>query len=306
MSAKSTIGFIGLGTIGLPMATNLLKAGYRMNVHDLNPVPLAEMTGQGATALGSPAEVAKVSDVIITMVPDAPDVEQVALGPQGIIHGIRPGCLYMDMSTIDPGTTRKVGAAIRAKGARMVDCPVARTVDHARAGTLAIMMGGERADVEAVQPILNCLGDTFTYCGPLGNGEAMKLVNNYISASVTAIHAEALSFGIKAGLSLENIMQVVGGTFAGTRQLAELFPAKAFKGDFRPGFFVRLSLKDTRLALTLAREMGVDTPVGRGVYETLEKTCAAGYATDDMSSMLRLREEQAGVRIRLASAKGAA
>jgi 3-hydroxyisobutyrate dehydrogenase-like beta-hydroxyacid dehydrogenase len=138
MPSKPTVGFIGLGTIGLPMATNLQKAGYRMVVHDLNPAPVAEMTGRGATAIGSPAEVAAASDVVITMVPDAPDVEQVALGPQGIVHGIRPGCLYMDMSTIDPGTTRKVGAAIRAKGARMVDCPVARSVDEARAGKLSI------------------------------------------------------------------------------------------------------------------------------------------------------------------------
>jgi len=302
MASKPTVGFIGLGTIGLPMATNLQKGGYPMVVHDLNPAPVAEMTGRGATALGSPAEVAAASDVVITMVPDAPDVEQVALGPQGIVHGIRPGCIYMDMSTIDPGTTRKVGAAIRAKGARMVDCPVARSVDEARAGKLSIMMGGERADVEAVQPLLSCMGDTFTYCGPLGNGEAMKLVNNYISASIVAAHAEALSFGVKAGLSLETIMRVVGSTFAGSRMLNEMLPSRAFKGDFRAGFFVRLSRKDIRLGLTLAKEMGVDTPVGRGVYETLDKTCAAGYATDDVTSMLRLREEQAGVKIRLAPA----
>jgi len=302
MASKPTVGFIGLGTIGLPMASNLQKAGYPMVIHDLNPAPVAEMAVRGAKALGSPAEVAAASDVVITMVPDAPDVEQVALGPRGIIHGIRPRCIYMDMSTIDPGTTRKVGAAIRAKGARMVDCPVARSVDEARAGKLSIMMGGERADVEAVQPLLNCMGNTFTYCGPLGSGEAMKLVNNYISASIVAAHAEALSFGVKAGLSLETIMRVVGSTFAGSRMLNELLPARAFKGDFRAGFFARLSRKDIRLGLTLAMEMGVDTPVGRGVYETLEQTCAAGYATDDLTSMLRLREEQAGVKVRLAQA----
>ena len=302
MASKPTIGFIGLGTIGLPMATNLQKAGYRMVVYDISSAPVAEMADRGATVVSSPAEVAAASDVVITMLPDAPDVEQVALGLQGIIYGIRPGCIYMDMSTVDPGTTRKVGAAIRERGARMVDCPVARSVDEARAGKLSIMMGGEPADVEAVQPLLGCLGDTFTYCGPLGNGVAMKLVNNYISASVVAVHAEALSFGIKAGLTLETIMRVVGGTFAGTRMLNELLPARAFKGDFRAGFFARLSRKDMRLGVTLAKEMGVETPVGRGVYQTLEQTCAAGYATDDLTSMLRLREEQAGVRVRLASA----
>ncbi len=293
------IGFIGLGTIGLPMAVNLIKAGYRMNVHDINSGPVIEMTNLGAKACETPAETAADSEVIITMVPDAPDVEKVVLGDKGIVHGIKPGTIYIDMSTIDPGTTRKVGAAIREKGARMVDCPVARTVKEAREGKLAIIMGGEREDLDAVQPILNHLGDTFTYCGPLGNGEAMKLVNNYIAAGIIAAHAEALSFGIKAGLKLEDIMRVVGGTFAGNRMLGELLPSQAFKGNFEPGFFTKLSLKDTRLALKMGEDAGVDTPVGKGVYETLEKTCAAGYDKDDLTSMLRLRERQAGVKVRL-------
>ena len=299
MSDMHIIGFIGLGTIGLPMAVNLIKAGYRMNVNDINPEPVAEMTRLGAKACETPAETAGDSDVIITMVPDAPDVEAVVLGDKGIVHGIKPGSIYMDMSTIDPGTTRKVGAAIRKKGAQMVDCPVARTVKEARAGKLAIMMGGDHADVEAVQPILNCLGDTFTYCGPLGNGVAMKLVNNYIASCIIAANAEALSFGVKAGLKLEDIMRVVGNTFAGNRMLGELLPSKAFKGNFEPGFFTRLSLKDTRLALKMAKDAGVDTPVGSGVFETLNKTCAAGFDDDDLTSMLRLRERQAGVEVRL-------
>ena len=299
MNNMHVIGFIGLGTIGLPMAINLIKAGYRMNVNDINPEPVAEMTRLGAKDCETPAETTGDSDVIITMVPDAPDVEAVVFGDNGVIHGIKPGSIYIDMSTIDPGTTRKVGEAIQKKGARMVDCPVARTVKEAREGKLAIIMGGEREDINAVQPILNHLGDTFTYCGPLGNGVAMKLVNNYIAACIIAAHAEALSFGVKAGLKLEDIMRVIGNTFAGNRMLGELLPSKAFKGNFEPGFFTRLSLKDTRLALKMAKNAGVDAPVGSGVFDTLEETCVAGFDKDDLTSMLRLRERQAGVAVRL-------
>ena len=299
MTQSKIIGFIGVGMIGMPMAQNILKHGYQMNVHDLNHSAVDEMVKRGAKGLESPARVASESDVVITMLPDAPDVEKAATGENGIIEGIRSGSIYMDMSTIDPVTTRKVGGAVREKGARMIDAPVARTVDEAKIGKLAIMMGGDPADIDEVMPILKCIGDTFTYCGPLGNGVAMKLVNNYISAGVIALHAEALAAGIKAGLKLEDIIKLVGSTFAGTRMLTELLPQKAFKGDFSPGFFTRLSRKDQRLGLRLAKEMGVDTPVGRGVYETLEKTCAAGYETDDLTSMLRLREQEAGVVLRL-------
>ena len=299
MTQSKKIGFIGLGMIGMPMAKNILKNDYDMNVYDLRTSTVDELVKLGARAFGSAAEVAAESNIVITMVPDAPDVEKAALGSGGIIEGIRSGALYMDMSTIDPGTTRKVGAAMKEKGVRMVDAPVARTVDEAIAGKLAIMIGGDPNDVEEVMPILKCMGDTFTYCGPLGNGVALKLTNNYISAGIIALHAEALAFGVRAGLNLEDIIELVSSTFAGSRMLSELFPKKAFKGDFSPGFFSRLSRKDQRLGLTLAKEMGVDTPVGRGVFETLEKTCAAGYETDDLSSMIRVREDEAGIKVRL-------
>jgi 3-hydroxyisobutyrate dehydrogenase-like beta-hydroxyacid dehydrogenase len=299
MTGKPKIGFIGLGMIGMPMARNIIKNGYEMWVYDLKSAAVEETVSAGARSSDSAANAAAESDVVITMVPDAPDVEKAALGAGGIIEGIRSGSIYMDMSTIDPGTTRRVGGAMKEKGVRMVDAPVARTVDEARAGKLAIMMGGAPEDVEEVMPILRCMGDTFTYCGPLGNGVALKLTNNYISAGILALHAEALAFGVKAGLKLEDIIKLVNSTFAGSRMLNELLPSKAFKGDFSPGFFTRLSRKDQRLGLTLAKEMGVDTPVGRGVYETLEKTCDAGYETDDLSSMLRIREKEAGIEVRL-------
>jgi 3-hydroxyisobutyrate dehydrogenase-like beta-hydroxyacid dehydrogenase len=206
------------------------------------------------------------------------------------------------MSTSAPATTRRVGQAMAAKGIRMVDAPVGRTVDNAYAGTLAIMIGGAPADVEEVKPILACIGDTFTYCGPLGNGHALKLVNNFVSGGIVALLSEALAFGLKAGLTVETVMAGVGSTFARNGILMEVLPAKAFKGDFAPGFMTRLSHKDLRLALELADAAGLDAPVGRGVFETLQRTLDAGYERDDFTSMLRVNEAKAGVEIRLAPA----
>jgi 3-hydroxyisobutyrate dehydrogenase-like beta-hydroxyacid dehydrogenase len=297
-SNDQKIGFVGIGTIGKPMALNILKGGYALTVFDLNQAAVAELIAAGAQGAATPAEVARRSDVVITMVPDAPDVETAALGPGGIIEGLRPGAIYVDMSTSAPATTRRIGQAMAAKGIRMVDAPVGRTVDNAYAGTLAIMTGGEPADVEEVRPLLACMGDTFTYCGPLGNGHALKLVNNFISGGLVALLSEALAFGLKAGLTVETVMAGVGSTFARNGVLADMLPARAFKGDFTPGFMTRLSHKDLRLALELAEAAGLDAPVGRGVFQTLQRTLEAGYERDDFTSMLRLNETKAGVQIR--------
>jgi 3-hydroxyisobutyrate dehydrogenase-like beta-hydroxyacid dehydrogenase len=304
MADKQKVGFIGLGTIGRPMATNIVRKGFPLTVFDLNQAAMAALIERGAEGRATAAEVARASDVVITMVPDAPDVEKAALGQGGVIEGIRRGAIYMDMSTVDPGTSRRIGKAMADKGVRMVDAPVARMVDNAWAGTLSIMIGGAPADAEEVMPILETMGDTFTYCGPLGTGHAMKLVNNYISAGIMALHTEALTFGVKAGLKLEDIIGLVMSTFAGSRQLGEYLPGKTLRGDFEPGFFTRLSLKDERLALTLAKEMGVDTPVGRGVFEALETACSQGHATKDFASVLPVREAEAGIEVRLADKAG--
>lgn len=301
MADRQKVGFVGLGTIGRPMATNIVKKGFPLTVFDLNQAAVASLIEVGAEGRGTAAEVARASDVVITMVPDAPDVEKAVLGAGGVLEGMRPGAIYIDMSTVDPGTSRKIGAAMAEKGVRMLDAPVARMVDNAWAGTLSIMIGGERADVDEVMPILETMGDTFTYCGPLGTGHAMKLVNNYISAGIMALHTEALTFGVKAGLKLEDIIGLVMSTFAGSRMLGEMMPNKTLLGNFEPGFFTRLSRKDERLALTMAKELGVDTPVGRGVYEALEAACAAGHETKDFTSILLLREAEAGIQVRLAN-----
>jgi 4-hydroxybutyrate dehydrogenase / sulfolactaldehyde 3-reductase len=297
--AQTTVGFIGLGTMGRPMALNIQKHGHALTVFDIAPAALGALTAGGARAADSPAAVARASEVVITMLPDAPDVERAALGPDGVIEGLRPGALYVDMSTIDPATTRRIGKAFAERGRAMIDCPVGRTQDHAVAGTLVLMAGGDAALIERVRPVLMCMGETLYHCGGLGAGEAMKLVNNCLAASILAANAEALVSGVKNGLTVELMQTVIASTLAHNAGLATALPKKALAGDFTPGFMVRLAHKDVRLALGMAAGEGVETPIGHAALATLAAACERGLAGDDVSSVLRLREEQAGIQVRL-------
>jgi len=298
-NGMQTVGFIGVGTIGMPMARNILKGGYPLAACDLDPARVAEMVRSGATAAGSIAEAVTGRDIVITMVPDAPDVLKAALGPGGVLEHIRQDAIYIDMSTIDPATTRQVGARFAGRGVAMIDSPVTRSVAQAITGNLALLVGGDPAVFERVRPILDCVADTMTHCGPLGNGSAMKLVNNFMGAGIVALVSEAMCMGIKAGLTLELMIEATGKTGTRNGMLHGFLPTTAFKGDFRPGFFTRLAQKDVRLALAMAAAGGVETPVGRTVYGLLQET-AARYPTDDFSSLLRIREQQAGIEVRLA------
>ena len=298
-----TVGFIGVGMIGRPVATCILKGGFDLIVHDINPDAVAALVADGARAAGSIAEAAAAGDVVITMLPDAPDVEAAVLGPGGIAESIRADAIYIDMSTIDPGTTRKVGVALSQRGVRMIDCPVTRSVAHAWEGKLALLIGGEAAVIEEVRPILDCVADLVTHCGALGNGSAMKLVNNFMAAGIVSVVSESLAIGLKAGLSLDTIMGATGRSGTFNKILLEVLPSHAFQGDFAAGFMCRLALKDHRLAMTLAQELGVEAPVGETVFGLLEAV-AAQYPTEDFTSLLRLREEQAGFRARLEDTAG--
>ncbi len=293
------VGFIGVGVMGAPIARNILKGGFAVTVHDVDGAAVDRLVTAGATRGESPRAVAADVDVVITMVPDVPDVEAVALGPDGIVAGARPGLIYVDMSTIDPLTTRRVGAAMAARGVRMIDCPVGRTTKHAEAGQLLLMLGGDPADIEAVRPVLACTADTFVYCGPLGNGSATKVVNNYLALSIAAAAAESLTLGARAGLSVEHMLDVFRATMAANAQVDQAMRQKALSDDFTPGFMVRLGEKDLRLALDMARAFGVGTPVGSAAFEAFGEACRLGLERQDVSSILRVREGEAGVRVRL-------
>ncbi len=304
MAAKR-VGFIGLGAMGRGLAGNLVRKGFDVTVWDIAPAAVDAMVAAGAKRADNIAALAASVDVICTMVPDAPDVKRVALGDDGIIAGAHPGLIYIDFSTVDPTTSRTVGAALAEKGVRMLDSPVGRGVPEAQAGTVTFMVGGDAATLEEVRPILEAMSSEIMHIGDLGAGTTIKLVNNYLAAGMVALVAEAASFGIKSGVTLEQIIALSDKTGTSNKILNTVLPNKGFKADYTPGFASRLAAKDHRLAMSLARDLDIDLPVGKTILKILETGESRWRDEDFMGSILRQFEEAAGVEIRLAAAKKA-
>ena len=296
------VGFIGLGTMGGPMARNLISKGHRLVVADAQRGALEAVVAAGATAAASPRALASQCEVVITMLPDAPDVERVALGPEGVVEGLKAGTIYIDMSTIDPATTRRIGAAVAAKGASMIDSPVGKTADHAVAGTLTLMVGGDPAVIARCREVLDGMGTDFFHCGPLGAGQTMKLLNNLLAAAIGEANAETLVAGVKAGLTLDLMLSVLRTTMAWNNHLAISMPKRPLAGDFAPGFMMKLAHKDCRLALSMVDALGVKAPVGHAALASLQEGLDRGLSESDVGALLRLREEPVGVKVRLAPA----
>ena len=303
--AGKKIGFIGLGAMGRGLVGNLIRKGFDVAVWDIAPAAVDAQVAKGAKRGESIAALARDCDVICTMVPDAPDVKRAALGDDGIIAGAHPGLIYVDFSTVDPTTSRTVGAALAEKGVRMLDSPVGRGVPEAEAGTVTFMVGGDARTLEEVRPILEAMSSEIMHIGDLGAGTTIKLVNNYLAAGMVALVAEAASFGIKSGVTLEQIIALSDKTGTSNKILNTVLPNKGFRADYTPGFASRLAAKDHRLAMSLARDLEIDLPVGKTVLGILETGEARWRDEDFMGSILRQFEEAAGVEIRLASAKKA-
>ncbi len=297
--AGKKIGFVGLGAMGRGLAGNLLRKGFDVTVWDLAPAAVDALVAKGAKRAANVAELARAVDVICTMVPDAPDVKRVALGEDGIIAGAHPGLIYVDFSTVDPTTSRAVGAALAEKGIRMLDSPVGRGVPEAEAGTVTFMVGGDAATLEEVRPILEAMSSEIMHIGDLGAGTTIKLVNNYLAAGMVAIIAEAISFGIKSGVTLEQIIALSDKTGTSNKVLNTVLPRKVFKADYTPGFASRLAAKDHRLAMSLARDLDIDLPVGKVILDILQ-TCETEFRDEDfMGSIMRLAERESGQQLRL-------
>jgi 3-hydroxyisobutyrate dehydrogenase-like beta-hydroxyacid dehydrogenase len=243
--------------------------------------------------------VAQASDVIVTMVPDAPDVERVVLGPDGVIEGVKSGAVLIEMSTSAPTTTRKVAAALAAKGAAVVDSPVGKTAEHAVSGTLTLMVGGEADVIARVRPILDCMGTDFFHCGPVGMGHTIKIVNNLLATTLAAANAEILAAGVRAGLTLDVMNSVMQKTMAWNSQLSVAFPARPLKGDFDPGFMLKLAHKDCRLALELIHAMGLAAPIGEATLAACQDGINQGLGERDVGVLLKMREDAAKVQVRL-------
>ncbi len=291
--AQQTIGFIGLGIMGRPMAKNLIKAGYPLVVHSRSRGPVDDVVKSGARAASSPKDVAAQCDVLITMLPNSPEVEQVALGKDGIIEGARPGLIFIDMSTISPIVSQKVGKALAAKGVKMLDAPVSGGEKGAIDAALSIMVGGDKATFDAVLPIFQAMGNTITLLGPLGFGGFTKLANQIIVAVNLTALAEALTLGKKAGLDRELLLTALAGGLAGSKCLEQKKP-NYIAGTYNPGFKIDLHFKDLGLIMESARALGVPLPATAVVQELFNAMRVKGRGGLDHSGIITLLEDLAG------------
>jgi len=294
------VGFIGIGVMGRPMALNLLKADHHVTLFARHPEKAAvqEVLLAGAKQAPSPRAVAMVSDIVITMLPNSPEVEEVLLGEQGVLAGARKGLIIIDMSTIAPASSRKLGEAAANKGAHFLDAPVSGGSQGAINGTLSIMVGGEQAVMEQARPVLEAMGKNIFYVGPQGSGEIVKLVNNILCGTIAAAIAESFVLGVKAGADVETMAKIIGVSTGGSWQLANQFPLRAFNGSFQPGFMTDLLYKDLGLALDLASENQTAVPLTALTRQLYELSRAAGHGRDDYTALLQVLEKQAGVEVR--------
>jgi 2-hydroxy-3-oxopropionate reductase len=288
-----TIGFIGLGIMGRPMAKNLLKAGHPLVVHSRSRGPVDDVVKAGARAASSPKEVASQCDVLITMLPNSPDVDQVALGKDGIIEGAKAGLIFIDMSTISPIVSQKVGKALAAKGVKMLDAPVSGGEKGAIDGALSIMVGGDKETFETVLPIFQAMGKTITLLGPLGFGGFTKLANQIIVAVNLTALAEALTLGKKAGLDRELLLTALAGGLAGSKCLDQK-KSNYIAGTYNPGFKIDLHFKDLGLIMESARTLGVPLPATAVVQELFNAMRVKGRGGLDHSGIITLLEDLAG------------
>jgi 2-hydroxy-3-oxopropionate reductase len=287
------VGFIGLGIMGRPMAKNLMEAGYELVLHNRSPEKAEELAKEGnATAAGSPREVAEACDIIITMLPDSPDVEAVVVGDGGVLEGIRDGALLVDMSTISPVVTEELSEKVREKGASMLDAPVSGGDVGAIDGALSIMVGGSEEDFERARPLFDVMGKVATHVGPIGAGQVVKACNQIVVALTIEAVSEALVLGSRGGVAPEKLVEALSGGLAGSAVM-EAKKEKFFSHDFEPGFRIELHHKDLGIALAAGREYGVALPVTAIVDQMLEASKAKGRGDQDHSALLTLLEEAA-------------
>lgn len=295
--AKKQIGFIGLGIMGKPMARNLMKAGYSLIVYDINPAPVGELIKEGAVKANSSKEVAAKCELVITMLPDSPDVEAAILGKDGALEGARPGLIIIDMSSINPFVSQKIEKEVSAKGVRMLDAPVSGGEPKAIDGTLAIMVGGDKVLFDECKEILSAMGKSIVHVGAIGAGGITKLANQIIVAINIEAVGEALVLAQKAGLDPELVFEAIKGGLAGSTVLNAKAPM-VMNRNFNPGFKIKLHRKDLNNALTTARDLGVALPVTGLVQQFLTSLMVEGKGEADHGSIMTVIEKLANTEIR--------
>jgi len=288
------IGFIGMGTMGAPMATRLVNAGYEVTVHNRTRAREEPVAAAGASRAATPRDAANGADVVITIVSDTPDVREVVLGEQGAIHGMSAGSVLIDMSTISPIATRDIASALAEKSVDMLDAPVSGGSEGAEQGTLSIMVGGEADVLEKVKPILEHLGKTITLVGGVSSGQITKAINQVIIAGTYAAVAEGMAIGLAAGIDINAAHQAVSGGAAGSWVLSNR-AMNMVNGEYPLGFRTRLHRKDLNIALETARDLGVPIPVSAYVEQIETGLMKRGFGEEDVSNIARAVREAAGL-----------
>lgn len=291
------IGFIGLGLMGKPMARNLMCAGYQLTVHNRSRAPVEELAAEGATPATSPREVAGASEVVITCLPDSPEVEEVVLGPDGIVESARPGLIYIDMSTISPTVTRRLAAQLAEVGITMLDAPVSGGDIGAQQGTLAVMVGGPEETFQACLPIFQAMGERITYVGESGAGQIAKACNQIVVAGTMAVMGEALVLAAKSGVDPARVIEAISGGAARCWAL-EVRAPQILRRDLGPGFKAYMQYKDLNIVADAGRAAQTPLPVTAVVRELYAAMLAAGRGDLDNSAVVTVLEDLAGVEVR--------
>ena len=295
-----TVRFIGLGKMGTPMAVNIQKAGYPMVVHDAREDATWPLLEGGARLAGSPAEAAMSSEVVATCLPRPQVVEEVVTGPEGILEGIRPGGIYMDMSTCGPNLIRSLELLFQRKGAHVLDTPVLSSPLDAQNRKVIVMVGGDRAIFDRLVPILDSFADKVVFAGSLGSANVCKLVHNMTTITMQQVVAEGLTLGMKAGVELSALMD--SGSRGPIGAFSYRLTPTVFRGKFDPPIFtLDLARKDIGLAMDLARENGVPMPVANLIEQIMIQAMNRGWGEQDRTIAVRLQEESSGVEIRSGS-----
>lgn len=293
------LGFIGLGQMGGNMALRLLDQGHKLVVNDLSKDIAAPVLDAGAVWADSPAAVARSCSVVLSSLPGPPQVEAVALGPDGLIEGISAGSLYVDLSTSSPLTIRKIAAAFAEKGATAMDAPVSGGNTQSRAGTLVVFAGGSSADLDRVRPVLEDLSKEVLHIGDVGGGCVAKIANNAVGLSTLALLSEVISLGVKAGVDHQTLLNVLRqGAYGQGMFLTFMVPEVAFKHRYDPaGFALDLGRKDVALATTLGRDLDVPLPIVNLVEQSAVEMVQRGHGRKDSTIIFSLQELRAGVKL---------
>lgn len=297
------IGFIGLGIMGKPMCKNLIKAGHRPVIYSRNQATIDEMVAAGATAAASPKEVAAQVDLVITMLPNSPEVKEVVLGTNGVIEGAKPGCIVADMSSIAPLASQQIAASLAEKGIELLDAPVSGGQPKAIEGTLSVMVGGKQDVFDRCEPIFKAMAASVVRVGNVGAGNVTKLANQVVVALNIAALSEAMVLATKAGVEPELVFKAIRGGLAGSTVMEAKTPLMLDR-KFNPGFRINLHIKDLANALDTSHEVGAPLPLTAAVMEIMQGLKVDGLGDNDHGALVRYFEKQAKIELKRAVVRG--